>query len=177
MADKQSVDSQTGLSVRHEAPTFLKVCEATGPLAEVWDVVKVPEAVLVFAGEHAGLPGGREGGEFGGELLIEVTDVCFAADGGHEGRGHLSLQQRLPVHILNGDGEEEMKNAWVMNKNVLIFLTSSYICFQEPKKTTEAANSFFRSLLSELTCARVESVTVPPTLLFMNDFANLLHKW
>lgn len=78
-------------------------------LAEVRDVVKVPEAVLVFAGEHARFTWRRERRSFSGELLVEVADVFLAANGGDEGRGHLPLQQRLPVHVLEGDGEKETK--------------------------------------------------------------------
>lgn len=74
--------------------------EPLGPSAEVRDVVKVPEAFLVFAGEHAGLPRRSERGHFSGELLVKVTDVLLAADGRDEGRGGFSLQQRLPVHML-----------------------------------------------------------------------------
>lgn len=84
---------------------FLEVCEAPSPLAEVRDVVEVPEAVLVFPRQNTNLARRRECGRFGGELLIKVTDVFFAADGRDEGRGHLSLQQRLPVYILEGDRE------------------------------------------------------------------------
>lgn len=69
-------------------------------LAEVGDIVEVSEAVLVFAGERAGLAGRREGRGFGGELLVEVAHVLLAADGGNEGRGQLPLQQGLPVHTL-----------------------------------------------------------------------------
>lgn len=71
-----------------------------GPSAEVRDVVKVPEAFLVFAAENARLPRRCECGHFSGELLVKVTDVFLAADRRHEGRGHFPLQQRLPVHVL-----------------------------------------------------------------------------
>lgn len=84
---------------------------ASGPLAEVRDVVKVPETVLVFAGERTGLTWRRERRRFCGELLVKVTDVFFAADGRDEGRGQLLLQQRLPVHAL--EGETEKRRRWV----------------------------------------------------------------
>ncbi len=45
---------------------------------------------------------------------VIVTDVFLAANGGDEGRGHLPLQQRLPVHVLEGDGEKETRE-WVQN--------------------------------------------------------------
>lgn len=61
------------------------------PLAEVGDVVEVAEAVLVLAGERAGLARRRQGGRLGGELLIKVADVLSALDGGNEGRGQLPL--------------------------------------------------------------------------------------
>lgn len=80
------------------------------PLAEVRDVVKVPEALLVFTGEHARLSWRRERRSLGGELLVEVADVFLTDDGGDEGRGDLPLQQRLPVHILQGEGEREGSN-------------------------------------------------------------------
>lgn len=79
---------------------------ASGPLAEVRDVVKVPETVLVFAGERTGLTWRRERRRFRGELLVKVTDVFFAADGRDEGRGQLLLQQRLPVHALEGETDK-----------------------------------------------------------------------
>lgn len=61
------------------------------PLAEVGDVVEVAEAVLVLAGERAGLARRCQGGRLGGELLVEVADVLSALDGGNEGRGQLPL--------------------------------------------------------------------------------------
>lgn len=78
-----------------------------GASAEVRDVVKVPEAFLVLAGEHAGLPRGGERGHFSGELLVKVADVFLAADGRDEGRRHFSLQQRLPVHVLGRCGDNK----------------------------------------------------------------------
>lgn len=73
---------------------------SVSPLAEVRDVVKVTEALLVFAGEHARLTRRRQRRGFGGELLVKVADVFLADNGGDEGRGHLLLKQRLPVHVL-----------------------------------------------------------------------------
>lgn len=73
-----------------------------GPLAEVRDVVEVPEAVLVFAGEHARLTWRRQRRRLGGELLVEVAHVFFAANRGDEGGGHLPLEQCVPVHVLEG---------------------------------------------------------------------------
>ena len=78
-----------------------------GPLAEVGDVVKVPEALLVFAGEHTRFAWWRECRRFGGELLVEVADVFLPDNGGDEGGGSLPLQQHLPVHILEADREKK----------------------------------------------------------------------
>lgn len=89
------------------APPPPLISPPRGPLTEVGDVVEVPEAVLVFARERAGLARRRERRRLGGELLVEVADVFFAADGGDEGGGHLPLQQRLPVHVLEEEEEEE----------------------------------------------------------------------
>ncbi len=109
----QSVETVGSLlHIRHKAG--LRSVRPPSPLAEIRDVVKVPEAVLVFAGEHTRLPWRGESWRFSGELLVEVTDVFLAANGGDEGRGHLPLQQRLPVHVLEGDGEKETRK-WVQN--------------------------------------------------------------
>ena len=81
------------------------------PLAEVRDIVKVFEAILVLAGESARFPGRRERRGFGGELFIEVADILLAADGGDEGRGEFPLQQCLPVQTLTEREERERKVA------------------------------------------------------------------
>lgn len=82
------------------------VLRALGSLAEVRDVIKVPEAVLVLPGEHAGLTWRRERRRLGGELFVEVADVFFVANGGNEGRRYFPLQQCLPVHVLEGEDEK-----------------------------------------------------------------------
>lgn len=74
--------------------------EPLGPLAEVRDIVKVPEALLFFAGEHTRLSWRCERRHFSGELLVKVADIFLATDGRDEGWGHFPLQQRFPVHIL-----------------------------------------------------------------------------
>lgn len=75
------------------------------PLAEVRDVVKVFEAVLVLAGEGAAFAGRREGGGLGGELLVKVADVLPPPDVGDERGREPPLQQRFPVHTLRGGTE------------------------------------------------------------------------
>lgn len=74
--------------------------EPLGPLAEVRDIVKVPEALLFFPGEHARLPWRCERRHFSGKLLVKVADIFLATDGRDEGWGHFPLQQCFPVHIL-----------------------------------------------------------------------------
>lgn len=68
---------QNAFKMKHSSRS---VSTQTSPLAEVGHVVKVPETLLVFAGEHAGLSWRCERRRLGGELLIKVANIFFTGD-------------------------------------------------------------------------------------------------
>lgn len=69
-------------------------------LAEVRDVVEVPEVVLVFAREGPALTRRCQRWSLIRELSIEVTDVFFSCQSGNEWRRNSPLQKSIPVHSL-----------------------------------------------------------------------------
>lgn len=75
-------------------------------LAEVRDIVEVPEVVLVFAREVPALTRRCQRWSLIGELGVEVTDVFFPCQGGNERRRNLPLQKRIPLHILQRKRED-----------------------------------------------------------------------
>lgn len=89
-----------GRKLRRRLQDNLTFFPGPASLAEIRDVIKVPEALLVSAGERARLPRGRQRRGLHGELFVEVADVFLAADRRDKGRRDLLLQQSLPVHVL-----------------------------------------------------------------------------
>lgn len=74
------------------------------PLAQVGDIVKVLEVVLLFAAQVVALPRRRQDGTLGCELHVKVADVLPSFDAGHErGRDFLPIE-RVPVHPLDIQG-------------------------------------------------------------------------
>lgn len=69
-------------------------------LAEVRDVIKIFEVVLLLPRNGAALAGRRERGGLGGELRVEVADVFLPHNGRDEGRRDFPLEKRVPVHSL-----------------------------------------------------------------------------
>lgn len=71
------------------------------PLAQVGDIIKVLEVVLLFAAQVVALPGRRQGGTLCRELHVKVADVLPSLDGRHEWGWDFPLIERLPVHPLD----------------------------------------------------------------------------
>lgn len=68
--------------------------------AEVRDIVKVSETVLILPREHPGFTRRSEIRRFCCEFLIEVADIFWSSDRRKEGRREFTEEKSLPVHIL-----------------------------------------------------------------------------